>query len=84
MYKRKIYKLLLVLSISLAIVSCKAPAIESSKANLSIPEAFFASKDTNTIGTKTWKDFFKDQYLTNLIDVALQNNQELKITLQEI
>lgn len=84
MFKRKTYKLLLVLSVSLAIVSCKAPAIEASKANLSIPEAFVTSKDTNTIGTKTWKDFFKDQYLNNLIDVALKNNQELKITLQEI
>ena len=31
-----------------------------------------------------WKDYFKDQNLVDLIDVALKNNQELNITLQEI
>jgi len=31
-----------------------------------------------------WKNYFKDQNLTDLIDIALQNNQELMITLQEI
>ena len=31
-----------------------------------------------------WKDFFKDQNLVELIDVALKNNQEINITLQEI
>jgi multidrug efflux system outer membrane protein len=84
MYKFKFYKVILSLSICLAVLSCKAPAIVPSDSNLIVPESFASSKDTNTISTTTWRDFFKDKNLTNLIDIALQNNQELKITKQEI
>jgi outer membrane protein TolC len=31
-----------------------------------------------------WRNFFTNKNLQNLIDTALQNNQELQITLQEI
>ena len=31
-----------------------------------------------------WENFFTDPYLADLVDTALKNNQELKITLQEI
>jgi multidrug efflux system outer membrane protein len=49
-----------------------------------IPESFGVRKDTNNISTITWKNYFKDPNLTNLIDTALKNNQELMITWQEI
>jgi multidrug efflux system outer membrane protein len=35
-------------------------------------------------GLKTWSEFFADPDLKALIDVALQNNQELNLRLQEI
>lgn len=80
----KNYKYILLLTIGLAVVSCKAPAIEPTKASMSIPESFVSSKDTNTIASTPWKIFYKDKNLADLIDVALKNNQELLITLQEI
>lgn len=82
--KFKNYNYILLLSLGLAVVSCKAPAIEPTKASPAMPESFLSSKDTNTIASKPWKNFYKDKNLVDLIDVALKNNQELMITLQEI
>jgi outer membrane protein, multidrug efflux system len=84
MYKIKIQQLSIVLSICLAVVSCKAPAIATMAENNTVPESYSTTKDTNTIAAIPWKKFFKDQNLVNLIDTALKNNQELLITLQEI
>ncbi|MDB2606374.1 efflux transporter outer membrane subunit [Zobellia sp.] len=41
------------------------------------------SDSLNTASVK-WKDYFKDENLKSLIEVALQNNQELNIVMQEI
>ncbi|WP_296149206.1 TolC family protein [uncultured Flavobacterium sp.] len=86
MYKIKLYQYCIVLSLCLAVVGCKAPATAISNASAPVPEAFgnVKSQDTTTISSLKWKDFFKDQNLVELIDVALKNNQELNITLQEI
>lgn len=84
MYKLKAYQYLIPLGICLAVVSCKAPAVVASKTNLPVPESYGNASDTTNMGTKPWKSFFKDKNLVDLIDTALQNNQELKITLQEI
>lgn len=83
MYKIKPYKYLIPLGISLAVVSC-APAIKPLEAGTTVPETFNSSKDTTNISNISWKNFFKDKYLSDLIDTALKNNQELNITLQEI
>ena len=40
--------------------------------------------DTVNTGKVEWKAFFTDPYLSQLIDTALQHNQEYNITLQEI
>ena len=82
--KFKKYKYILLLTIGLAVVGCKAPTIEPTKASLALPESFVSSKDTNTIATTPWKNFYKDKNLADLIDIALKNNQEMLITLQEI
>lgn len=84
MYKFKLYQILIPLGLSLAVVSCKTPAIAPTKASLAVPESFASSKDTNNIASTPWKNFFKDKNLVDLIDTALKNNQELLITLQEI
>lgn len=49
-----------------------------------VPESFAVSKDTVNAAQIKWKAFFKDKNLSNLIDIALKNNIELAITLQEI
>jgi NodT family efflux transporter outer membrane factor (OMF) lipoprotein len=86
MYKIKLYQGVIVLSLCLAIVSCKAPATATLDASAPVPEKFGneATKDSTNISDLKWKEFFKDQNLVELIDVALKNNQELNITLQEI
>jgi len=83
MFKFKLYKYGIILGM-LAIVSCKAPQSVTETQIKPLPESFGSSTDTTNVSTLKWKDFFKDQNLVELIDVALKNNQELNITLQEI
>jgi multidrug efflux system outer membrane protein len=84
MYKLNFYSYSLFLSIFLTVLSCKAPSTITMHESKAIPESFGVRKDTNNISTITWKNYFKDLNLTNLIDTALKNNQELMITWQEI
>lgn len=72
------------LSFGILVISCKAPAIALTAASLSAPESYGIGKDTSNIAKMSWRNFFKDKYLQNLIDAAIQNNQELQITMQEI
>ncbi len=80
----KFNKIVIAISISLLIASCKTPASLAITTNKAVPESFNTNKDTTSIATISWKNYFKDKNLTDLIDIALQNNQELMITLQEI
>jgi multidrug efflux system outer membrane protein len=82
MYKMKIYGSLLV--ISLVAANCKAPAIIEQAENRSTPAAYGNSRDTTNTASVQWRHFFTDPNLQQLIDTALKNNQELKMTLQEI
>ncbi|WP_264553914.1 TolC family protein [Flavobacterium sp. N2038] len=86
MYKFKIYQYGVALGLCLAVVSCKAPVAETATASAPVPESFgtAATQDTTNTSTVKWRSFFKDQNLVDLIDVALKNNQELNMTLQEI
>ncbi len=83
MYKIKSLKYFFPLAICLAVLSC-APEIKPLATITPVPESFNASKDTTNISSIPWRRFFTDKNLTDLIDVALKNNQELMITLQEI
>jgi NodT family efflux transporter outer membrane factor (OMF) lipoprotein len=86
MSKFKLYQYSVALGLCLAVAGCKAPAPETATASAPVPESFgaAATQDTNNTSTVKWNDFFKDQNLVDLIDVALKNNQELNMTLQEI
>ena len=86
MSKFKLYKYSAALGLCLAVVGCKAPAAETATTSAPVPESFGIAKTQDTTNTSTvqWKEFFKDQNLVDLIDVALKNNQELNMTLQEI
>lgn len=80
----KLYQYGIVLGFCLAVIGCKTPQTATETSIKPLPESFGSSKDTTTISTMKWRDFFKDPHLVELIDVALKNNQELNITLQEI
>ncbi|MBB2147880.1 TolC family protein [Pedobacter gandavensis] len=89
MYKFKLPQCTMALSICLAMASCKVPLVATNTANTAVPESFAQerngiTKDSTNVAVMPWRTFFKDQNLINLIDTALKNNQELKITMQEI
>lgn len=67
-----------------AFTSCKMLAPVEKTEPQAVPDAYVASKDTVNSATIKWKNFFPDKNLQNLIDIALKNNQELEMTLQEI
>jgi outer membrane protein, multidrug efflux system len=73
-------------ALCLAAAGCKVPAITQVTENRLVPATFDTNNntDTTTIAAVKWRSFFTDPYLVNLIDTALKNNQELRITLQEI
>lgn len=67
--------------------SCVIPPYTQKSENRKTPEVYILSKnnnDTTNSANISWKEFFKDTTLNNLISIALQNNQELNIFLQEI
>ena len=83
MQKIKNYKYIVPLSICLALASC-APALAPLVETKAVPESFDKSTDSTNIAGTPWRTYFKDLNLINLIEIALKNNQELQITLQEI
>ena len=84
MLKRRICQCLSAAALSLAAVACKTPELVVKNESRKFPASYTTTQDsTNTVRVR-WKDFFTDPDLKALIDTALQNNQELNITLQEI
>ncbi|AWI24914.1 TolC family protein [Flavobacterium pallidum] len=83
MYKSRLYYFI-PLSICLAVIGCKAPAVATEDTKALVPLSYNTNTDTLNIAAQPWKQFFTDQNLVDLIDVALKNNQELNITQQEI
>lgn len=76
---------LVLIGLALSAASCKVPAVVGPASHLSAAPAYSAAaQDTSNTATMPWKAFFRDSNLVNLIDIALQNNQELNMTLQEI
>lgn len=84
MYKQRRYRYIVPIGICLAIASCKIPESMQRAENKNVPVSYNNSTDSTNAATIEWRNFFTDQNLVNLIDTALQNNQELMITLQEI
>ncbi len=69
----------------LSIAGCKTTSIVEKTENKTVPENYADNGlDTLNTGKVKWRSYFTDENLENLIDIALKNNQELNITLQEI
>ncbi len=84
MFKNKIFYWLTIVSLNLCYVGCKVPGVIEPKHHVVLPASYNNSEDTANIAGLKWRQFFTDPYLIALIDTALHNNQELKITLQEL
>lgn len=84
MYKKIILKWVGMACIALTYTACSVPVLVQRNANTKVPASFNNSRDTVNTAKVRWKEFFTDPNLTALIDTALQHNQELNITIQEI
>lgn len=85
MFKRRIYQGLSAAGLALAVAACKVPQLAQRNVNRSVPATYNNSpQDTTSTARLRWKEFFTDPNLVALIDTALQHNQELNVTLQEI
>ncbi|WP_394349664.1 TolC family protein [Mesonia oceanica] len=93
----RIFNSIAVSFIVLMFTAC-VPSLVEKTADASVPANYHNSQDTlnspeyaneavqDTINSAqvNWKEFFTDPYLNKLIEIGLENNQELNITLQEI
>ncbi len=70
--------------ISLIFNACKAPEIAGKTETRVVPDSFNGSLDSTNSARVKWSEYFSDPKLKSLIEIALENNQELNITLQEI
>ena len=82
--RNKVLNLAVVLATLLCMGACKTPQAtilpkDTLKASLAS-----MSRDSSVTNSPAWRDFFQDSVLRSLIDTALQNNHDLKITLQEL
>lgn len=84
MLRKKYYIPVTTFIIILSLAGCKTSNLAQKEANTTVPESYSTNKDTVNSGIMNWKDYFVDTHLNALIETALQNNQELNITLQEI
>ena len=88
MLKKRLCQCLSAAGLALAFAACKTPELVVKNESRNVPASYFpatsiATPDSST-GQRPWKQFFTDANLQALIETALQNNQELNITLQEI
>ena len=79
----KIQPVLLLLFLSM-LGACKTPAIIRKQENSSTPASFNDIQDTSSVANIQWRSYFNDPFLASLFDTALEKNQDLNITLEEI
>lgn len=84
MFKGKRYRYIVGGCIALGFTACSIPNAVEKTENKNTPASYNTSSDSTNIASIKWKEYFTDPYLAALIDTALQHNQELNITLQEI
>lgn len=80
----KVYRYAVLAGIACAVWGCKNLAVVTKLENKLVPASYTTSTDSTNSATTTWKLFFKDSLLVNLIDSSLIKNQDLNIVLQEI
>lgn len=81
--QRKLKRLML-LGFCVGLTACNVPKIAQVTVNRNMPEKYGNSTDTANSSALSWRNFFTDPNLVSLIDTALNRNQELLITLQEV
>ncbi|PQJ82172.1 TolC family protein [Polaribacter glomeratus] len=76
---------LIVFLTTLILFSCVPTKTAIREADKTLPDAYKNQvEDSINSANVKWKDFFSDTNLVTLIDIAIANNQELKIMLQRV
>ncbi|MCC9168076.1 TolC family protein [Pontibacter harenae] len=71
----------------LLISSCKLlspPEKQPLPSLAKMPASFDGNTDSTSLGDIAWNNFFNDEYLVNLIDIALKNNLDQLVAIQRI
>jgi outer membrane protein, multidrug efflux system len=84
MIRYRIFRYILIPCVFAIFTACSVQSLVQKTLDMAPPASFPNSQDTTNTAKLTWKQFFTDPNLNALIDTALNNNQELNITLQEI
>lgn len=84
MNRKVLYNITAILVLLTSFVGCNTAKPINRTENKSVPASYNNSQDTVNIATINWKDYFTDPNLINLINTALEKNQELNIISQEI
>ena len=80
----KMFYLAVGLATLLCTGACKTPQATTLPKDTLKASLASMSRDSSVTVSPAWRDFFQDSVLRSLIDTALQNNHDLKITLQEL
>lgn len=80
----KVLYLAVILATLLCIGACKTPQATTLPKDTLKASLASMVRDSSVTISPAWRDFFQDSVLRSLIDTALQNNHDLKITLQEL
>jgi len=84
--KITIYNALYLLVAGMLAWGCKSShLVMEDQESLDLPDSYTIVADSSgTLAETNWKAFFEDEKLQNLIEVALENNQEVQKTLENI
>lgn len=84
MFGNRVYKCLGIAGITFLYTACKLPSIAERSGSREVPVSYNNEQDSLNVAIQQWRSYFTDPSLISLIDTALQHNQELNITMQEI
>jgi NodT family efflux transporter outer membrane factor (OMF) lipoprotein len=87
MLNRSLNQLLGAALLAVTVGACKTPELVVKTESRNTPASYstaVATSDSTNMARVSWQQFFTDPNLQALIGTALQNNQELNITQQEI
>ncbi len=85
MEKNKWIRILCIATVVLVTkTSCKMPSVTQGPALKTAPATFLNSSDTTNSSDMNWGTFYNDKNLVSLIDIAVENNPDVMIALQDI
>lgn len=83
--KSTIFRVLyLIVIVTLVFTGCRAPEQFVASSRQKLPETFPGTADTTGVASLSWREFFGDSLLIELIETGIQNNQDIRIAMSRI